>query len=298
MENKYLKTIIFSFINCFFLLFFEILSLVFFKNFFNYIKAGLLLPIIKPLILSNTITSIIFITSFIIVNFTLVYYIYLIIYIFKYSSKNFLLLKNNEYNILNYISIYPNSNINQITDSFLYKYVIYFLIFFIYVFYGIFVAFPFSPVQGHSMEKTLHDGDCVFLLYGISSKKKNDIVSCIYPKSVYIQENTRCIKRIVATPDSKLYFKRIKNKEFYNLFVDNKLVSVNNKTLILEKQEIYNICNIKEDKIFDYLEFIIPKSKYLVIGDNYNHSSDSRLIGLLDDYCITGKVLFNYCRRM
>ena len=41
-------------------------------------------------------------------------------------------------------------------------------------------------------------------------------------------------------------------------------------------------------------EYVVPKGKYLVLGDNRLISKDSRIFGLVDKDMVQGKVVFRY----
>ena len=55
---------------------------------------------------------------------------------------------------------------------------------------------------------------------------------------------------------------------------------------ISEYNRIIKSINLDENT----LEFIVPKDKVLVFGDNRSNSIDSRSFGFIDEECIIGKV--------
>ncbi len=123
-----------------------------------------------------------------------------------------------------------------------------------------------SRVVGESMEPTYHNGDIVLVdkvFYKQSKPSHNDIVVVKYG-------DEQIIKRVVAVAGDKV---ELKDNELY---LNGNLV--------------------KEDYINEKMEYTdfsyeIPEGKIFVMGDNRNHSVDSRLIGYVDfEDEVVGKV--------
>lgn len=55
-----------------------------------------------------------------------------------------------------------------------------------------------------------------------------------------------------------------------------------------------NDANLILNETWELEDSVIPKGKYLVMGDNRQNSNDSRFFGLVDGYSIEGKVLIEY----
>lgn len=123
-----------------------------------------------------------------------------------------------------------------------------------------------SRVVGISMEPTYHEGNIVLVdkvFYKQSEPEHNDIVVVKYG-------NEQIIKRVVAVSGDKL---ELKDNELY---LNGELLEEN---YINEKME---------NNDFSYE---IPKGKIFVMGDNRNHSIDSRIIGYIDfEDDVVGKV--------
>lgn len=128
-------------------------------------------------------------------------------------------------------------------------------------------------VEGYSMEPTLSNGERVMIekiSYRFRAPKRGEIVIIKNPlakKDIYI-------KRVVGVPGD---------------FIEIKQGSVYLNGSLLEEDYI------KEPVAFWYSnEFLVPKDHVFVLGDNRNHSDDSRRIGPIPYKNVLGKVLFIY----
>lgn len=116
-----------------------------------------------------------------------------------------------------------------------------------------------TKVSGDSMETALHNGDNLIvdkISYRFREPKRYEIVVFPYRH----QENTFYIKRIIGLPGESV---QIKDGEVY----------INGKQLG-EKYGLEKI-NVGEEGIAKDT-IILGKDEYFVLGDNRNHSSDSR----------------------
>ena len=122
------------------------------------------------------------------------------------------------------------------------------------------------------MENTYFQNNIVLIdkvFYKRSQPKKDDIIIVDYDDGL---EDTLIIKRVIAVGGDHL---DIKNNEVY----------INGKKL----KENY----IKEKMNTEDISIDIPKGKVFVMGDNRNHSLDSRKLGYFDfDEDVIGKVFF------
>ncbi len=129
-----------------------------------------------------------------------------------------------------------------------------------------------TKVIGHSMQDTLNQGEYLLinrLTYQFSDPKQFDIV--VFKHS----EEDKYIKRVIATPGQKI---QIINSKIY---VDDKIVNEN-----YGNAPITDPGNAAEP-------IFLGEDEYFVLGDNRNHSSDSRFddVGLVKRDKIQGKVL-------
>lgn len=114
-----------------------------------------------------------------------------------------------------------------------------------------------TRVSGHSMEATLHDGDNLIvdkLSYHFREPKRFEIIVFPYRH----KENTYYIKRIIGLPGET-----VQVKEGY--------VYINGEKL----DENYGL-EVMEDAGIAAEPIELGEDEYFVLGDNRNHSSDSR----------------------
>jgi len=144
-------------------------------------------------------------------------------------------------------------------QSFLYA-VVTFL--FLYVF-----LWPIS-VEGVSMEGAVENGDRVFISRALCMAGfygRGDIVMI---KVSYDPNKEFIVKRIAAIPGDS--------------------VKINNGSLFINGEEIKG-CYVGGSG-----EFVLENGAYFVLGDNYEHSYDSRNFGALNKKDIVGKVIFRW----
>ena len=193
---------------------------------------------------------------------------------------------------------------------------------FLVIFLGQLYEFP--KVSGDSMNYSLVNGKRIAIEKYNLNIKSNDIV-------VAKPDNTkeRIVKRVVATPGDIVYFEKVDGNYYIRVLKKNTLEYYEfknyNKKDHAPKFTIKQIGAIKgllksHVAESDYLEsigkmdpiehaydkfsdknkyndlkskfaFIVPQDKYLLIGDNYTNSRDSRTYGLFDYYKIVGRYI-------
>ncbi|MBI2599750.1 signal peptidase I [Candidatus Daviesbacteria bacterium] len=142
----------------------------------------------------------------------------------------------------------------------------------------LFVA-QFHKVSGNSMLPTMHDGDYLItekVSYKLNQPKRGDIVVLQNPKD----ESQDFIKRIIAVPGDTIK-------------IENNRVFVNGGT----KSEDYlppNTVTRSGNFLREGASVTMDSNQYFVIGDNRNHSSDSREWGPITRGEIVGKAFFRY----
>jgi signal peptidase I len=135
----------------------------------------------------------------------------------------------------------------------------------------IFVAQPVR-VQGPGMSRSLNDGDRIFISKRIGNLQRGDIVIFYYPKD----PTKSYIKRIVGLPGELIELRD--GKTFIN-------------DTPLDEPYVDQALN---QALADMKSVRIPDQNYFVMGDNRDHSSDSRFWGTLPKSYIYGKVISRY----
>lgn len=151
----------------------------------------------------------------------------------------------------------------------------YVLLFFILAFFMKSCVLDFIKINGHSMNPTLYQNDKVFvnkIIYGLRfpllkttwiyhQPHQGEIIAFDY-------KNTIWIKRVGGVSGNLLEF--IPNQGWY-----------------VNKKYIASYTD-KDPSVYSSLE--IPSGYLFVLGDNREHSTDSRYIGLIPQRNIIGKV--------
>lgn len=154
--------------------------------------------------------------------------------------------------------------------------------------------YVFTPVTvvGPSMMTKIHDDDRIFLSR-LGKIQRFDVVVFDVPNS-----KDPYIKRVIGLPGD--YVKM----ENYKLYINGELVEepyLNSDPLYTGVEQAYgekvsftleSICNIKNTNCNVDGHIEIPKGYYLVLGDNRNNSTDSRIIGLISEDRIMGRAKF------
>ena len=171
-----------------------------------------------------------------------------------------------------------------------------------------FLAEPFRIPSG-SMLPTLLIGDYILVnkyeygirlpitktkIFNISEPKRGDVIVFRYPGN----EDINFIKRVIGIPGDKIKYY---NKQLYvNGVIYKKrkqetheyLSDFGRQELEIftenDNQKIYNILNDNMSPVNDD-EFFVPENKYFVMGDNRDHSSDSRYWGFVPEKNLVGE---------
>ncbi len=131
-------------------------------------------------------------------------------------------------------------------------------------------------VDGHSMVPTLQDGDRLLVLNSIlySDYRYGDIV--VLRKDTFMEEPI--VKRVIAT-------------EGQTVDIDFAAGAVYVDGALLDERYINELTFLEEGTEFP---LTVPKGGLFVMGDNRNHSSDSRdsRLGVVDARYVIGRAVF------
>lgn len=129
-------------------------------------------------------------------------------------------------------------------------------------------------VDGHSMESTLQDADnliCDKLSYRFGEPERFDIV-VIFPDDT---KSKRWIKRIIGMPGET-----VRIDEEGNIYINGEILEENYGREVIEDPGYF---------FQNGNEITLGADEYWCMGDNRNHSSDSRVIGPVPKNRIVGK---------
>ncbi len=130
-------------------------------------------------------------------------------------------------------------------------------------------------VDGQSMEPTLHDGERLFVnkfIYRFKEPQRGDII-VFTPSGA---PDKKYIKRVIGLPGDTIY---IRDGKTY----------LNGEPL----EEEY----INEKMLGNFGPYQVPEKSVFVMGDNRNHSADSRfpgIVGYVNYDSISGKAFWVY----
>lgn len=155
----------------------------------------------------------------------------------------------------------------------------------VYLVLSTYVIAPFT-VSGHSMDYTFADGDKVFVSKLSSNYERGDEVV------FHANETDDYIKRVIGVPGDTVEYKDDV------LYINGQ--AVDEPYLAQKKQEAKanGTAPLTPDFNIEYLSSTmsktVPEGTYFVMGDNRQHSTDSRVFGFVKKDAMIGKVSLRY----
>lgn len=134
-------------------------------------------------------------------------------------------------------------------------------------------------IKGQSMQPNFPDAEYLLtekVTYYLHKPQRGDVVVFTPP----ISETDEYIKRIIGLPGD-------------SVMVSNGKVFLNGK-LLVEPYLDDDVYTADEGFLGEGIEFVVPEGKYFVMGDNREHSSDSRAFGPISFNKISGRAWVVY----
>ena len=135
----------------------------------------------------------------------------------------------------------------------------------------------FAVVDGDSMYPTLHDRDLLLVWMLGGGQEQGDVVVINTPEDGVFR-GERLVKRVVAVAGQRIRIDYSENK----VYVDG--TALDEDYINFEEADPMEVCYPRE-------EYTVPEGYVFVLGDNRNHSVDSRhpLVGPIPVEDIMGK---------
>lgn len=143
--------------------------------------------------------------------------------------------------------------------------------------------FRLSIVSGDSMNNTLHNGEYLIISDLGYKPEKGDIV-VVQNITLSGDYSEPLVKRVIAVGGDTIRFD-FSNPNDWKLYVNGEEVD--------QSYAYFDKYSVTIRPTWDIPE-VIPEGYIFVMGDNRNHSGDSRSkeVGLIDERCIIGHALF------
>ena len=148
----------------------------------------------------------------------------------------------------------------------------------IFLFVYLLVLQP-HKIKGSSMEPNFHDGEYLLtdkVSYRVGQPNRGDVIVFKAPPS----HTDEFIKRIIGLPGDKV---KVKEGKIYV-----------NDQMITENYIPQEFVTKQGPMLAENENVVVPENYYFVLGDNREHSLDSRAIGFIEKQYITGRAWVIY----
>ena len=121
------------------------------------------------------------------------------------------------------------------------------------------------PIDGSSMENTLHNGDNV-VLFKIHNVKYDNVVVFVKPDWIEGETTKYYVKRVIGLPGDHIEIKYDAEEGLFHVYRNGS---------ILDESHIKEPVN----EFYNEVSVDVPEGKFFFLGDNRMHSNDSHTLG-------------------
>lgn len=139
-----------------------------------------------------------------------------------------------------------------------------------------------TRVTGQSMEGNFHDGEHVLINKTAYWSKEPQRFDVVIAKAMQNGKQIELIKRVIGLPGETVQI-----DDYGNIYINGKILEEDyGKEVILSYREdgMDNLGVAREG-------ITLKENEYFIMGDNRNHSSDSRMIGGVPKEALIGKIV-------